>query len=424
MKKVTYDNIGIDVYKHICKNGLRVYLIPNNNVKSFFATLNVKYGSDVLKFKLNEKLIKVPVGSAHFLEHKMFEQENGVTPFDFYSALGIDCNASTNNQKTDYIFSGANSFEQSLEFLLDYVQSPYFTDKNVFKEKGIIKQEILMYEDEPSQKLYDRVLYNAYFKNPVKYSVGGRVSDIMKITKDDLYNIYDAFYQPKNMFLVVTGNINLKKTIELIENNQNKKKFKENKIEILHDEEKYEVKTKYEEITGNVVIDKFAINIKVDVSKLKEEIPFYARYISFFLESVLGNTSKLREELTNENLITSSLVTEILKAGDYTSIIIMGESSQHKKVITRIMDAIKNYKFDAREFSLNKKMLKSYYVYTSDNIYSINSFVVNQIMTYGEINEKVYLDVDKMNKEEYNYVISQVDFDNYGVVVIKPKAKK
>ena len=422
MKKITYSNIGVDVYKHVCKNGLRVYLIPNKHVKSFYVTLNVKYGSDILKFKLNDKLIKIPVGSAHFLEHKMFEQENGKTPFDFYSSLGIDCNASTNNKKTDYIFSGTSSFEEGLEFLLDYVFSPYFTDKNVLKEKGIIKQEILMYEDEPSQKLYDRSLFNTYFKNPVKYSVGGKVSDIMKITKEDLYNIYNAFYQPKNMFLVITGNVDLKNTIKLIDNNLNNRAFKENKVEVLTENEKYEVKTKYQEIKGNVAISKFAINIKIDVKSLKEKIPSYAKYLSFFLESVLGSTSRLQEELTNKNLITSAIDAEIIRAGNYTSLMIMGESDNYKEVIERIMKELKTYKFNQKDFDSNKKMLKSYYVYTTDNIYSINSLIVGQIINYDEINEKIYLDVDKMNKEEYNYVMSQVDFDNYAVVVIKPKS--
>ena len=424
MKKITYDNIGINVYKHTCKNGLEVYLVPNKNVKSFFATLNVKYGSDILKFKLNGKTIKIPVGSAHFLEHKMFEQESGVTPFEFYSSLGIDCNASTNNKKTDYIFSGSSSFEESLEYLLDYVGAPYFTDSNVKKEKGIIKQEILMYEDDPGQKLYDRSLYNAYFKNPVRYSVGGKVSDIMKITKEDLYNIYNAFYQPKNMFLVVTGNIDVKKTIDLVEKNQSKKELINNQVEIITETEKPEIRKKYEEIFDNVVISKFAINIKINIKELKEKIPNYSKYLSFFLETTLGNTSKLKEELTKKGLITYDVSSEIINANDYSSIIIMGETDKYEETIKYILKSLKKHKFDSKEFNLNKKLLKSYYVYTSDNIYSTNALIVNQIMVHNKINEKIYLDVDKMNKEEYNYVVSQVDFDNYGVVVIKPKIKK
>ena len=423
MKKLTYKNLGINIYKHICKNGLEVYLLPNKNFRSFYATLNVKYGSDIIKFKVDNKLVTVPIGSAHFLEHKMFEQENGITPFDFYSELGIDCNASTNNVKTDYVFSGSESFEKGLKFLLDYVQAPYFTEENVNKEKGIIKQEILMYEDEPTQKLYTRSLYNTYFKNTIRNSVGGKVSDIMKITKNDLYNIYEAFYQPNNMFLVITGNFDLVKTINLIDKNQEKKKFKAKKVEIVYENEKDEVRKKYEEISDNVNISKVAINIKVNVAELKKKIPTYSRYLSFYLETVLGSASALKEKLTDLNLITYNISYEILKANNYASIIIMVETDKYKEVINYIIDALKNNKFSPKEFEINKKMLKSYYLYMSDNIYAINSCVANQIINYGEINENMYFDVDNMNKLEYNWVISQVNFDNYGVVVIKPNKK-
>ncbi len=424
MKMFEYKNIGIKIYKHVCKNGLEVYLAPNKNIKSFYVTLNVKYGSDITKFKIGDKLFKVPNGSAHFLEHKMFEQEDGITPFDFYSNLGLDCNASTNNIRTDYVFSGSNHFEEGLNFLLDYVATPYFTNENVEKEKGIIKQEILMYEDEPSQKLYDISFFNAYFKNQIRYQIGGKVTDIIEITKEDLYNIYEAFYQPQNMFLVITGNVDLKNTIKLIENNQSKKKFSNKKVEIIREDEPLKIRKNYEEVEGNVFISKFAINIKFNNVKLKEKVPDYLKYISFFLDSVLGSTSKLKEELIKKNLITYGFATDIVSANDYTSILITGETDNYKEVINYIMKALKEYSFKLKDFKTNSKLLKSYYVYMSDNIYSINSFIASQLINRGKINENIYLDVDKMNRKEYNYVMSQIDLNNYGVVIIKPKLKK
>ena len=424
MKKYKYANLDINVYKHVCKNGLEIYMAPNNYVKSFYVTLNVKYGSNIIKFKLNDELINIEPGSAHFLEHKMFEQESGVTPFNYYSELGIDCNASTNNKKTDYIFSGNEYLEDSLNFLLNYVQEPFFTDKNVEKEKGIIEQEILMYDDEPSQRLYDESLANAYFKNPIKNSVGGKVKNIMKITKEDLYNIYNAFYQPGNMFLVLTGNFNVKKVIKLIEKNQSNKKFKNNKVEIINPVENKEIKNKYKEIYDNIYIPKFAINIKIYSKELKEKVPSYSKYLSFFLETVLGSSSELKEKLTNMKLITSNLATEIVDAGDFTSLVIMGEAEEYDRVIDYILRALNDYKFNKKEFELNQKLLKSYYVYMTDNIYSVNSLIVAQMINHNKLNENIYLDVDKMNKVEYNYVMSQVDLNNYGIVVSKPKSDK
>ena len=116
MKKLKYEKLDITIYKHTCKEGLRGGGAPNKNVKSFYATLNVKFGSNILEYKLDQEQIKIPVGTAHFLEHKVFEQEDGVTPFDYFSALGIDCNASTNNVKTNYLFGGSDHFKKSLNF--------------------------------------------------------------------------------------------------------------------------------------------------------------------------------------------------------------------------------------------------------------------------------------------------------------------
>ncbi len=421
MKKLKYEKLDITIYKHTCKNGLRVYLAPNKNVKSFYATLNVKFGSNILEYKLDQEQIKIPVGTAHFLEHKVFEQEDGVTPFDYFSALGIDCNASTNNVKTNYLFGGSDHFKKSLNFLLDYVESPYFTDENVEKEKGIISQEILMYEDEPSQKLYNKSLFNTYSKHNVRYSIGGLVKDIKKINKEILMNTYNAFYQPNNMYLVITGNIDPEETIKIVDANQNKKKFTAHEVEVITKEEPYEVYKKYEEIIDNVEISKFAINIKMKVKDLKTKVKDYQKYLVFYLETMLGSTSLLKEKLIQKNLITSDISFDVFKADDYCSLLIVGETDNYEEVIKEIMKTLKQYKFDQKEFEINKKILKSSYVYMSDNIYSINSLIANQLIEYDEINEFVYLDVEKLNKIEYNLVVSEIDLNNYSVVVLKGK---
>ena len=424
MKKYILNNLDVNVFEHICKNGLRVYLIPRKDIRSFYATFNVKYGSNILNFKLDGEKVKIPKGTAHFLEHKMFEQESGETPFDFYSSRGIDCNASTNNNKTNYLFSGNDFFEECLEYLLDYVQKPYFTDQNVEKEKGIIEQEILMYEDEPTQKLYDRSFFNTYSKHSVRYSVGGKVSDIKQITKEILDKTYKAFYQPKNMFLVISGNFDVKKAIKIIENNQSKKNLESFEVEVIKEKEPFEVLKPYEEIVDNVFISKFALNIKVPVKDLNDKVSKWPKYLMFYLESVLGGTSKLREELTNNNLITSDLGYDVVKADDYCSILITAETDSYEEVIKRVLKELKEYKFSLKDFKLNKKVLKSSYVYMSDNIYSLNSLISNQLIEYNKINENIYLDVDKMNQKEYNYVVSQVDLSNYSVVVIKKAEQK
>src|SRR5574344_1555317 len=185
MKKKTIKGIDLDVYHEILDNGLDIYIIPNHNVNNTYATYSTRYGGMHNDFIPNgeKKMTSVPKGIAHFLEHKMFEQEDDTDVFKFFSERGSDANANTNSKKTTYLFSGPNAFYENLEFLLNYVEKPYFTDQNVEKEKGIIKQEIKMYEDKPYSRMYNRILYNTYINNPFKYPTIGTIESVSSITK-------------------------------------------------------------------------------------------------------------------------------------------------------------------------------------------------------------------------------------------------
>ena len=228
MKKINFKNLDLDLFYEKLDNGLEIFVLPKTNVNNIYVTFNTKYGSNISEFKPidKDKMIKVPLGIAHFLEHKMFEQEDETDIFSFYSERGADCNANTNYTKTTYLFSCPNFFKENMDMLLDYVQAPYFTDENVDKEKGIITQEIKMYQDMPGTMIYDKIIENTFKIHPMKYPIIGNIENINKITKEDLYTCYNTFYHPSNMFVVVTGNVNASEVINIIKENQNKKKFK------------------------------------------------------------------------------------------------------------------------------------------------------------------------------------------------------
>ena len=156
MRRSNLEKIDLEIFEGVLDNGLRVYIVPKENTNGIYATFNTRFGSINSEFipKDKDEMVKVPLGVAHFLEHKMFEQKDGKDPFTFYSERGCDANANTSNYKTTYLFSGANSFYENINYLLDYVQEPYFTEENVEKEKGIIIQEIKMYEDDPYFTIY------------------------------------------------------------------------------------------------------------------------------------------------------------------------------------------------------------------------------------------------------------------------------
>ena len=219
MKKNNIKFFNETLYEETLENGMKVYIIPNDNVLDTFVTFTAKYGGCNYEFKYNNKFVKLPNGVAHFLEHKMFEQKNRVEPFTFFGRTGTYSNAATNYHNTYYIFAGNNNFKENLNYLLDFVQDPYFTDENVEKEKGIIAQEIKMYDDIPDRIIYEKNIYNLFNNNPIRYSIGGSVEDITKITKEDLKKAYDVFYQPSNMFITITGKVNPNEAIEIIKEN-------------------------------------------------------------------------------------------------------------------------------------------------------------------------------------------------------------
>ena len=270
MKTINMQVVNEKIFYEKLDNGLEVYLYNKETFHNNYVTFTTKFGSVYNEFvPLGEdKMIKVPNGVAHFLEHKVFEQENDPQPTEFFSESGTTYNAYTTFKNTTYLFSGANNLENNINFLLDYVQSPYFTLENVENEKGIICEEINMCNDRPTDLLYEEIRKNTFFNNKFKESIIGTTEEVNSITKDMLYTCYNTFYHPSNMVLVITGNFNPSEIIDLVKENQSKKEFpKPSKISIKEVKEKDKVVKKESVIYSNTDIPKVSYNIKVPFDK-------------------------------------------------------------------------------------------------------------------------------------------------------------
>ena len=228
MNKVHFDNLQETLYNEKLANGLDVYILPKRGFSKTFVTFSTKYGSVDRTFipKGKEEEVTVPDGIAHFLEHKMFEKEEGDV-FQKFSVLGGSANAFTSFTRTAYLFSATDKLYENTEVLLDFVQEPYFTEATVEKEKGIIAQEITMYDDQPDWRLYFGVIENMFHEHPVKIDIAGTVESIDEITADHLYECYETFYHPSNMVLFVVGAVDPEEMMTFIKNNQNGKEFDE-----------------------------------------------------------------------------------------------------------------------------------------------------------------------------------------------------
>lgn len=205
MEKIENNKIKESLYKETLENGLTVMIIPRKDVRQKYIIFGTNFGSIdntfVLPGETDEKT--VPDGIAHFLEHKMFEQRSGVNSLDTLTAIGVNANAYTTNDHTAYLYEATDNFYEALDEFMDYVQNPYYTDENVEKEKGIIAQEINMYEDYPEWQTYLNAIKCMYKNFPVRIDIAGSVESITGITKEQLYLCYDNFYTPSNMAIAI-----------------------------------------------------------------------------------------------------------------------------------------------------------------------------------------------------------------------------
>lgn len=228
MKKIEFESLQETLYNEELTNGLDVYILPKRGFSKTFVTFTTKYGSIDRTFIPNgkEEKVTVPDGIAHFLEHKMFEKEDGDV-FQKFSVQGASANAFTSFTRTAYLFSATDKLYENTETLLDFVQEPYFTEQTVDKEKGIIAQEITMYDDLPDWRLYFGAIENLFHEHPVKIDIAGTVESIQEITAEHLYECYETFYHPSNMVLFVVGAVNPEEMMEFIKKNQDSKTFNE-----------------------------------------------------------------------------------------------------------------------------------------------------------------------------------------------------
>lgn len=425
MKKLTLNKLDIDVYKENLESGLTVYVAVKENSNRNYVALTTRYGSDTISFvpRGKKKMMDVPLGVAHFLEHQMFEMEDGTNPLEEFSKSGSDANAYTNNNQTCYLFAGVHNALENLEYLLKYVSEPYFTDQSVEKEKGIIIEELKMYADMP-----DTVLYNTIFKNtmklhPSKEPVIGTIQDIKKTTKEDLYTCYETFYHPSNMYLLVVGNVDPKAVIEIARNsslNQKHQKDKKETVQVKHYDEPKTVVKKYEKKTLDIVLPKIAITWKLNLEhKSVEEKKKLNQYVSILFSSKFGSSSLCLEELRNEGIISDILYLDRVTVDDYALYMMIGETKEYEALLEKVKKEMKEITISKEDFERKKKVLISSYIYMSDNVDSIAESLDETIYYYHQVEDDWYQFLKDLTWEEMNEMIKTIDFNHYSVVVLE-----
>ncbi|MCG7312263.1 insulinase family protein [Priestia flexa] len=400
MEKIEFSQLKEQLYHEKMDNGLEVYILPKPEFNKTFATFTTKYGSVDNQFvPLGEdKMIKVPDGIAHFLEHKLFEKEDGDV-FQQFSKQGASANAFTSFTRTAYLFSCTSNFEQNLETLVDFVQEPYFSEKTVEKEKGIIGQEITMYDDNPDWRLYFGTIQNMYKNHPVKIDIAGTIESISHITKDLLYTCYETFYHPSNMLLFVVGPVDAEKVMTQIRENQAKKDY----------EDMPEITRHFDKEPETVAEQKQVLNMPVQASKamvgLKTRKPErsgqdmlrHELAMNIVLDLAFGKSSSYYEELYKNGLIDETFSYDYTEENGFGFALIGGDTENPEKFYARIKEILLEVKSNGlQEEELERVRKKK----IGEFLRALNSpeFIANQFTRYAFNDMNLFDVVDTLEK--------------------------
>lgn len=358
IKEIKNELLQDSYYEIDHKSGLKIFVYPKKNYSSAYAVFGTKYGSIDTCFRVGDgEYTAVPEGIAHFLEHKLFESEE-LDAFARYAKTGASANAYTSFDKTCYLFSCSDNFEDSLEILLDFVSNPYFTAETVQKEQGIIGQEIKMCNDDPGWESLFALLRAMYHNHPVKIDIAGTVDSISHITADLLYSCYNTFYDLSNMALAVAGNITVEQVLAVTD--KMLKKCESKKIERHFEPEP-------ETVVEDKVIRCLSVAMPIFTIGFKENIKTPCRTLKESMESAIlldiiaGRTSSLYEELLNEGLINTTFETEFFEGYGYSAHIFTGESDDCDKVRERINEEILRVQRDGVDREAFERIKKKHY---------------------------------------------------------------
>lgn len=358
MNETYFKQLEETLYHEQLDNGLKVYILPKKGFSKTFVTFTTKYGSIDSKFIPlgKDEAVTVPDGIAHFLEHKMFEKEDGDV-FQKFSEKGASANAFTSFTRTAYLFSSTNHVLENTKTLLDFVQQPYFTEQTVEKEKGIIAQEITMYDDQPDWRLYFGTIENMYKEHPVKIDIAGTVESINKITAEHLYECYNTFYHPSNMVLFVVGAVNPQEMMAFIKEDQASKTFEEpQEIKRFFPTEQQAVHISERVLRMDVQKPKVIFGVKSPNTTISgNEMLQFELAMQVAIELVFGRTSTFYQDVYETGLIDESYSADFSMEQGYGFTMIGSDSSNPEKLVASIKGAILNH---SKEWSFTEEDLK------------------------------------------------------------------
>ncbi|NCU16466.1 EF-P 5-aminopentanol modification-associated protein YfmH [Pallidibacillus pasinlerensis] len=386
MEKIEFKQLGEELYYEKLDNGLDVYCLPKKGFNKTFITFTTKYGSvdnHFVPLGSNEYKI-VPDGIAHFLEHKMFEKEDGDV-FQQFTKQGASANAFTSFTRTAYLFSSTLNVYENLKTLIDMVQQPYFTEQTVEKEKGIIGQEIQMYNDNPDWRLYFGTIENMYHNHPVKIDIAGTIESIADITSDLLYECYNTFYHPSNMLLFVVGPVDPKEMIDTIRVDQAARPFTDQpEIRRYFDDEPETVAEKEKVLKMNVQTPKCMVGLKGNfVNQKGDKMLKTELSAQLLLDLLFSRSSENYRDLYDEGLIDDSFSYDYTQEESFGFVLVGGDTTEPDKLESKIKEILLKAKTHDNLSESALTRIKKHKIGTFLRALNSPEFIANQFTRYA-----------------------------------------
>ncbi len=421
MKKIECKNIKETAYTEKLDNGLEIIIIPKKDILKKYVIFGTRFGSINNRFIMpstNEEVF-IPDGVAHFLEHKMFEQPDGTNSLDRLMALGIDANAYTTTDHTAYLFECTDHFYEGLDELMDYVQHPYFTEQNVEKEKGIIGQEIMMYNDDPGWQSYINAMDCLYKENPIKIDIAGSIDSIKQITPEILNKCYNTFYNPSNMVIVACGDFEPEVLLEDIKSRLVKKE-KQGEIKRIYPEEEKTINKKEKEANMEISMPIFVIGYKDKTVKNKQEAVRRHIAIEILLNMIIGESSDLYSQLYENGELLNIPDLDYEFSEQYAHVLISGQSEHPENIQEKLKEKVQRLNdngINTDEFKTIKRKIYGNYVSEYNSVSDVARMFLADWMK--GINSFSYIEeFENITKEYVESVLKEVFNENNMIISI------
>jgi len=416
IQEIRNELLGESYYEIDHDLGLKILVYPKAGYSSTYAVFGTNYGSIDAD--------GIPNGTAHFLEHKLFESEE-LDAFELFAKTGAQANAYTSFDRTCYLFNCGANFAENLKILINFVQHPYFTQATVEKEQGIIGQEIKMYQDEPSWQVMFNLLRIAYQVHPVRIDIAGTCETIAEISADCLYDCYHKFYNLSNMALACVGNTTVEEVIKVVNETLEATPLIEGELRRdLH--EPYEVGETYIEEKMSVAMPLFCFGFKEDVSKdpigrttLKEKI-----LTSILLDCIFGETTEFYNDLLNEGVISPSFNSEYFEGPGFRMTLFSGDSKDPQRVAEAVKNRIIEVKKNGVDVEEFERTRRAHYGRAIMDYNDVDGIANELILAHFE-NSKLFSDIDiykSITVDDANERLAEeFDVDNFALSVVLPK---